>query len=347
MAEKDEFEEQKKPANAKLPYIMVLVLVVLVLSLISSISNTISDFVKKQNGVFQNSPRKAFNSKSIKNSDNIFSDIGTKDYQNNMVKSSENVINLPINEPMCFNGMTKKEVYEIRKSFVKKSIFNRNDYEPNEEVFGSIVDGKDWWGLEPLVCSRKGESTTYGVSAVSRFINNPDLLVQTYFPFSLSYSERLREYCDGNFSRNIPIELTYNDSKKMITAKYEMSPFIYKNKVNYFNQKNIHYPLILSGLNARDFGYEYMYITDLQNITMLNEENASKKVHKFADFIHVGSSCRAPGGCNNMSPRQTELEFNVNGLPAEMMVKLWKRKPLLPNFPADMYFKIEFEKVQG
>ncbi len=347
MEENDEFQRQTKNTNSKLPYIMVFVLAFLVLALLSSIHNTVSDFVKKQASLTQNSPRKAFDTKSIKNSDNIFSKIRGKNYQSNNVKTSENVINLPINDPMCFNGMTKKEVYEIRKAFVKKSIFNRNGYEPNGEVFGSIVDGKEWWGLEPLVCSKKGESTTYGVSAVSRFINNPDLLVQTYFPFSLPYSDRWSEYCTGRFSRNIPIELTYDASKKMITAKYEMSPFIYKNKVNYFNQKDIHYPLILSGLNARDFGYDYMYISDLQNITMLNEKNASKNVHKFADFIHVGSSCKASGGCNNMSPRQTELEFNVNSLPAEMMVKLWKRKPLLPNFPADMYFKIEFEKVQG
>lgn len=180
---------------------------------------------------------------------------------------------------------------------------------------------------------------------MSRFINNPDLLVQTYFPFNLHYAENTKEYCNGRFARNIPLSLTYEASKKIISAKYEMSPFVFKNTVNYYGMKDINFPLMLSGLNAWDFGYDYMFISDLNNIKMLNDNNAAKHVHKFADYIHVGGSCRVPEGCNNMSPRQTELEFNVTALPAEMTVKLWKEKPLLPNFKADIYFKIRFEEV--
>lgn len=258
--------------------------------------------------------------------------------------TSHDIVNIEINPLESYNGKTKREMYDIRKSYVKKSLFYSHGYVPNEEIFGEIEDGKNWWGLEPLVCSHGDEDTTRGVSALSRFINNPDLLVQTYFPFNLTYYDGVKEYCNSKFSRNIPTELFYDPKSNTITAKYLMSPFVYKNTVNYYGLKDIHYPLILSGLNARDFGYEYMHINNLYNVRMLNDPNAAAQVHQFRDFIHVGGSCRYNGGCNNMSPRQTELEFNITGLPAELNMKLWKKQPLLKDLNGDINFKIRFEE---
>ena len=341
MEENDENKEQRNSNNINLPYIMLYILTALVVLLIFSALNTYSSLISDYKKAETKTPHRAFDKSDVHKINHVKASCVSDDKHN---PNNKNVINLEINPLESFNGKTKKEIYEIRKEYVKKSLFYTQSYKPNEDIFGQIVDGKDWWGLEPLVCSRANEVTTTGVSAVSRFINNPDLLIQTYFPFNLTYDERFFEYCNGRFSRNIPLEMTYENSKKTITAKYEMSPFVYKNTVNYYGMKDIKYPLILSGLNARDFGYDYMYINSYHNIKMLHENNASRQIHKIQDYIHVGGSCRMPGGCNNMSPRQPELEFNILALPAEMEIKLWKTKPLLPNFPGDIYFKIIFEK---
>lgn len=256
--------------------------------------------------------------------------------------SAHDTVNLELNPLESYNGKTKREMYDIRKSYVEKSLFYSPNYEPNEEIFGNIEDGKSWWGLEPMVCSHGDEDTTRGLSALSRFINNPDLLVQTYFPFNMTYYEGIKEYCNSKFARLIPSSLTYEPKSNTITAKYFMTPYVFNNRLNYFGMKDIYYPFILSGLNARDFGFEYMYINNLYNAKMLNEDNAAKHVYQFRDYIHVGASCRRPEGCNNLSPRQTELEFIITSLPAELDIKLWKKQPMLKDLKEDIKFKVMF-----
>lgn len=101
----------------------------------------------------------------------------------------------------------------------------------------------------------------------------------------------------------------------------------------------------LTGLNARDLGYKYGYISDLKNIVMSESVNMSNTVYEFRDFIHVGYSCKVEGGCNNISPHQTELDYEFNSLPAEMTIKLWKTKPISPKVHADFYYRLVFEKL--
>ena len=60
---------------------------------------------------------------------------------------NDDFIDLKINKPTNYNYKTKNEIYDIRKSYVSKSKFAKRNYEPNEAVFGSIVDYKPWWGL--------------------------------------------------------------------------------------------------------------------------------------------------------------------------------------------------------
>lgn len=334
-------EAEQESSNGKLPYAMLIVLVLLILALLTLINNVINEFSEKAKLKYEQTPTAAFTEQV---QERKFAHKPEKDRFNDIKTGTTEIMTLGIKPLECYNGKTKAEMYELRKKYVKTSMFYSDSYEPNEEVFGRIVDGKNWWGLKALVCNMPNEDNTRGDSALSRFINTPDLLVQAYFPFSMNYDERFKEYCDGEFTRSIPKSLTYDPSDNTITAKYIMSPFVYQNRINYFGKKNIRYPMILSGLNAKDFGYEYVKITNLNNITMLNEHNAAEEVYKFKDFIHLGSSCGYKGGCNNISPRQTELEFNITSLPAEMNMKLWKNKPIFPQLDGDINFKIIFEQ---
>src|SRR5574344_324110 len=73
----------------------------------------------------------------------------------NVVKTNndanENIVpegkSLVINPMMEYDYMTQKEIFNIRKDYVKKSLFNSQNYFPNLDVFGQIQSKKPWWGV--------------------------------------------------------------------------------------------------------------------------------------------------------------------------------------------------------
>lgn len=321
---------------------MLFILILLTLGLFVIMISMVNNISEHTNRKTSNAPVRAFGNSKPTKATSLPEAQSSKNYdtpKNNEAK----LVKLAINPTESYNGNSKAEMYDIRKSYVKTSIFYTPNYKPNEEVFGNIKYGKPWWNID--ACSREGVDNTYGASSLSRFINSPDILVPVYFSFNLTYHDAYKEYCDGNFSKTIPQEAFYNPSEKMITVKYPMSKYITNHRLNHsYGQKNILYPLILSGLNARDFGYNYVYINNRNNIDMVNNDNAAKKIYRFLDYIHVGSSCKHPEGCNNHSPYQREIEFVVTSLPAEMTLKLWKKEPVSKTFPADINYKIIFEE---
>lgn len=238
---------------------------------------------------------------------------------------------LTVNPLENYNFMSKEDIYRIRKKYVSKSLFASKDYEPNEVVFGQIEDGKHWWGLNQIICSQ-GADTASGLSAMSRFINNPNMLISTFFPFSYNKTPEMEWYCNADFPKFIPYEMFYDKTNNLITAKYKLGKIAVENNHN----------MILVGMNARDFGYEFIYINDLKGIQMKEANNASENVHQLRDFVHNGGSCGVSGGCNNISPRQTELEYYVKAIPASMDIKLWKNKPISTHASADINYRIIF-----
>ena len=138
--------------------------------------------------------------------------------------------------------------------------------------------------------------------------------------------------------------MQYNRKDKLIVAKYKLTKKFLKLRTN-INGKLTRYVIQLSGLNARDFGYDYMYIFDEKNIKMYSEyNNATEDISTFRDYIHLGGSCKYKDGCNNISPMQNNLMFSVTHLPAEINIKLWKKKPINKYVKADMYYRIIFDK---
>ncbi len=244
-----------------------------------------------------------------------------------------------------YNGMTKEEIYKSRKAQMKRSIFNPPLYTPKEEVFGQIKSEKPWWGLNQRACSEFGNPNfdrTAGYSALSKYINNPNALIVVDYPFSLNSKQDNIGFCSTPFSRLMPSGFTYYKNKKLIVAKYKIYNKTLSAKINW-QGKDIPYFLTLNGLNARDLGYDYVYAIDARNVKMMQKHNVSNTVYKFKDFIHVGSSCGVPGGCNNISPHQRELDFYITGFPARITFKLWKEKPSKRTKKADFYYTIIFE----
>ena len=260
------------------------------------------------------------------------------------IGSTEGYQDLIVNSTSSYNYLSKKQIYNLRKNYVKKSLFATNSYEPNKSVFGGIADNKPWWGTNP--CSQLNYTGDYherteGNSKVSALVNNPNTLVgisMAYSPWEYDYN---RDFCKSGAAAFLPTSLRYNAKEKIIVATYRV-PGRYTNFRSNVNGQEYGYPLQLSGLNAIDFGYKYVYMVEMKNSEMMYQNGSSVKdeVQMFTDYLHLGGSCRYKDGCNNISPMQSDKMFTIKYLPAVLTLKLWKEKPVNKFAKADFYYKI-------
>jgi len=98
----------------------------------------------------------------------------------------------------------------------------------------------------------------------------------------------------------------------------------------------------LVAYNARDFGFQYMYVNLSKSIDIVNINGCSGPV-LIKQLIHCGNSSKYPGGCNNMSPAISEIDhLAITNLPARACVSLWKNEPSSVSDKADFTFYIDF-----
>ena len=256
-------------------------------------------------------------------------------------KNTQNV-NITVNYPVDLTKFSKKDVYDLRKQFISKSIFANPNYEPSDFVFGQIVDYKPWMSV--YICEKPDSigHNIEGPSEESRFIVNPTILVALEYPFYLKNKQN-ETWCNSKETMLIPKSVSYSGAAKEITVTYKKLPVNIEN--NSFYQFN--------GINARDLGYRYIYI-DKSKSTYIpqftNENNPANEVEEFNNFLHLGSSCRHPEGCNNGSPRQPAFEFTYNTKDysqqnVRIYIKLWKEYPQSFNTPADINEIIVIEEI--
>lgn len=228
-----------------------------------------------------------------------------------------------------FSGRTRDEILEKRRQAVQKSIFNDilGYYYPNTDVY-QIESGLPWIGAHDITCNGHG---TTGDSRESFGILNPAVL---YYPLMAAYHFSKTTGCSVA-DYLLVYKLTYDEDRNLITAHIDYSSFYKKNKVYY----RIH----LSDTNARDLGYNYAFATKVRNIRFAEDHNLASDIVPTRGFFHRGGSCGVPGGCNNYSPKQSELEFYINSLPAELYIKLWKTRPLYKEDPADITYRLIFD----
>ena len=78
--------------------------------------------------------------------------------------------------------LSKADVLRLRRQAVMtQAPLLAADYVPSEAVFGQIVDGAPWWGIEGQFRHGPGPRSIEGPSEESRFILNPFLLVAPEF----------------------------------------------------------------------------------------------------------------------------------------------------------------------
>ncbi len=221
--------------------------------------------------------------------------------------NAEDVENIVINQPISLNYKTKQEIYNIRKSYVAKSIFASPNYEPSEEVFGGIEDNKPWISIDWCYTYNPNNPDNFtfrinGPSCHSRDLINPSLPVFIHYPYGIPATPEETPFCSKFSQIMVPLNAVYTKSKKEVEITYKKLPD--------FSNDNSAYQF--TAINAKDFGYNYMYLDKSKStykIRFISDDNLSTSVKEISDFIHLGTSCRVSGGCNNWSRMRDDLQF--------------------------------------
>ena len=250
----------------------------------------------------------------------------------------QEVRDVPVRPMFALSGASKKAVYDLRKEAVKASPFAREGYEPSAAVFGGITSYKPWIAADLCKDVATNLHKTKGPSEETRFINNPTALIALEYPFV--FNGRGAAWCTRADANTLIQKITYDGPRKEIIVTYLGLPFLASKNGTFY---------AFNGINARDLGYPYVYL-DVARSTYFpvftSEPNISNEVVEIQNYIHVGFSCGAKGGCNNGSPRQPMLEFTEDPSASrypngrEMYLKLWRSRPESADDPADIVERI-------
>lgn len=250
--------------------------------------------------------------------------------------NSDEKIDIKLNPMMEFSGMKVSEVLSLRKEAVKNSkIFSyMTDYKPNSDVF-QIEDGYPWIGAYQLACYGADQPNIgKGPSRESIGILNPELM---YFPEIMEYKfSKYRLPCSPS-DYLIPHKVIYNKKTNTIT--------IYISAENMYQKLRGKVYVILKSSNARDLGYNHAFaiIDNKSNVKFEKEANISTQIIDTKGYYHRGFSCGLPEGCNNYSPYDSEVDFDIIKLPVIIDIKLWKKYPNSKSDNADLNYRMVFQ----
>jgi hypothetical protein len=215
---------------------------------------------------------------------------------------SQKDVSIPVNVAVSLDGLSKEQIFTIRKKEVEKhgelGIFPKN-YEPSSRVFGHVQDRGGW------------------VKDVRFFINNPYLLVLNS---SHPYVNVLTPYCD------VPI-VTYSE-RKIIEAYYgEQAKKWFYYIYDYYKQNNGIIRLWFA--NAYDSGFRFAHIDKKRSLnvdfTWKNDQDSLVNgVYSGNELFHVGHLAK-----NNISPCDEKATIRLLHCDTKtaIYIKLWKNKP--------------------
>lgn len=210
-------------------------------------------------------------------------------------------------------------------------------YEPDKHVFGQMEGNKLWWGILGISYYGNTDKSTAGESEESRFILNPFILVGLDDPRAYQVMNPALKP-KSIYPKPVILQIMSDRSRGLV--RYNMLEMLQARQGYHQVEKDGKWHFDLMALNARDFGYKYLFM-DLARSRKISAVTSSAQPVQNRYYVHAGPSCGQAGGCNNTSPRIPELEITLDGLPAEAVIKLWKEKPENAEQAADMEFTIE------
>jgi hypothetical protein len=244
-------------------------------------------------------------------------------------------IDVPISPLGDLNFRTKAEIYNWRAQILNRSPgLLSSAYTPLAEIFERIEDGRPWWGVKGTFIWGPGQRSIEGLAEESRFVLNPLLLVGANPNTAFMWNEKTitdEDLADYSFPYVwLPQTLRWYPPQSLVQVVYDVTAFnkdlearkaklkVSPDTVNRFG---------LIAYNARDFGYNYIYLHVDKSINITADE-ANKEPVQIIQMIHCGGSCGYPGGCNNMSPAMPKIDyFRFSALPARAHISLWRERP--------------------
>ena len=240
-----------------------------------------------------------------------------------------------LNSMSELSGLSKQEILEKRKRIVQESdVFSKiKNYSPNPKVY-KIEDNLPWISAYEIVKNGvKSEKLPYGPSRHSMMINNPEILLGYIVPdYHFDNYKQEPDEIDYFFPRKV----TWDEENKTIRAYFNYREFVKRHgysRIKFYTDDT----------NARDFGFNWIYCDKRQGIAFESKENISNMPYEIKGYYHRGYSCGLPEGCNNYSPLQNYMVFDVTSINSYAKFKFWKNKPLITSQKADIYYEMYFE----
>ena len=249
----------------------------------------------------------------------------------------ETAVKAKINPLVDYNGLSKDFILGLRSGNFDSNFTKVLNYTPNPDVWNKMEDKGSWFALDKSVCfdSKKDcRLKSKGLSAMSRIINNPMILIAPVMIATYHLDEKL-PVCSDEGLRLVPKGLYLDIVNNKIIVVYKGTKALTKCKY-----------LQLSGLNARDVGFEWAKVYKKQNINFPYTDNISQKTYQFKDAIVGGSFCenqnKEGDRCNVLSPVDDKVVFRVTSYPANIEFKLWDKKPVSAHQESGFKFEIRF-----
>jgi len=232
--------------------------------------------------------------------------------------SSAGEISIPVNKRIPLNGLSREEIFALRKSEVAKhmdlGIFPRN-YAPNQRLFGQVEPRTGW------------------VKDVQFIVGNPYLLVLNS---SHPYVNVLTPYCGVD-------KVTFAEGKIIETYRGQVARKWFFYIYDYYKKNNGIIRLWLC--NAYDAGFRYAHIDAARSVNLnLTWSNSPDSlvggVYSGNEYFHVGHL-----GKNNISPydEKATIQLQRRDVDTAVCIKLWKDKPPSPDLREDLAYVIRME----
>ena len=234
------------------------------------------------------------------------------------------------------SGLSKAEIIELRKKAIKNSVvFSKiENYSPNPNVY-NMQDYLPWISAYEIVKNGTKNNSNIGVgpSRHSLMINNPEILLGYIVP---DYGTRFKDIEPNETDYFVPKKVIWDEENNKIKVYFDYGKFIKKYKYSYLT-------VYSDDTNARDLGYNWIYCNSKQGIVFSALNNVSKVPYQLGGYYHRGFACGLKEGCNNYSPMQNKLVYNVVSRDAVVKFKFWKNKPATPLQKADINYEMYFE----